>query len=127
MTDDPVHQWLTKAEHDLKIARDELATEEPVTDMVSFHAQQACEKCLKAFLIFHGKEYPRTHDLSDLIARCEAIDAEFALLAEWGVDELTDYSVSVRYGEPFEMPSLSDAQEALVLAERVLRFVKDRM
>ncbi len=28
MSDDPVRRWLTKAEHDLKIARDELATED---------------------------------------------------------------------------------------------------
>ncbi len=37
MNEDPVARWIAKAEHDLKIARDEMATEEPVTDMVSFH------------------------------------------------------------------------------------------
>lgn len=55
MTEHPVRRWLTKAEHDLKIACDELATEEPVTDMVSFHSQQACAKCLKTF---HRKNVP---------------------------------------------------------------------
>lgn len=37
MSGDPVARWIAKAEHDLKIARDEMATEDPVTDMVSFH------------------------------------------------------------------------------------------
>jgi len=31
MNEDAVRNWITKAENDLKIARDEMATDEPVT------------------------------------------------------------------------------------------------
>lgn len=32
-----VHNWLAKADNDLKIGQDELQTPEPATDMVCFH------------------------------------------------------------------------------------------
>jgi HEPN domain-containing protein len=33
-----------------------------------YHCQQAAEKALKAVLVYHEKNYPFTHDISDLIA-----------------------------------------------------------
>jgi HEPN domain-containing protein len=37
-------------------------------ELFGFHAQQACEKALKAWLAFLGVEYPRTHDIAVLLA-----------------------------------------------------------
>ncbi len=42
-----VKNWIARAENDLKIAKDEMQTENPTTDMVCFHAQQCVEKCLQ--------------------------------------------------------------------------------
>jgi len=42
---------------------------------VGFHAQQAAEKFIKAFLVRHQIEFPKTHDiglLRQLVARVEA-------------------------------------------------------
>ncbi len=39
-------KWIKKAENDMKVAKDELNTENPVTDAICFHAQQAVEKLL---------------------------------------------------------------------------------
>lgn len=48
----PIHALLLKkAKGDLKIAKSELATSDPVLDLVCFHIQQYVEKSLKAFLI----------------------------------------------------------------------------
>jgi len=44
-------------------------------------------------------------------------------LTELGIDERTDYAVSVRDGEPFSIPSLAQAEEAISLAEEVERLV----
>jgi HEPN domain-containing protein len=61
-----------------------------------FHAQQAVEKALKAWLAFLGVDFPKTHDLEEL----------FALLLERGqgvpdafqqLEYLTDYAVHFRY------------------------------
>lgn len=32
MSEDPVARWIAKAEHDLKIAHDEMATEDPTLE-----------------------------------------------------------------------------------------------
>jgi hypothetical protein len=40
MNEATFRQWLLKADHDVKIGKDELATEEPTTDLVCFHMQQ---------------------------------------------------------------------------------------
>ncbi len=49
MTLEKVRKWIKKAENDIKVAKDELNTENPVTDAICFHAQQAVEKLLKTF------------------------------------------------------------------------------
>ncbi len=74
MSHQSTREWILKAESDLKIGRDELATENPATDAICFHMQQCAEKYLKAFLIFHGKEIRKTHVIADLIRKCIQVD-----------------------------------------------------
>ena len=127
MNERAVRNWIQKAEHDLKIGKDEMAMENPATDMVCFHMQQCVEKYLKAFLIWHGNPYPRTHRLAVLIALCASIDPDFARLMAWGVDELTPYATSLRYGEEFYMPSVEETIRAIELAENVRHFVREKL
>ncbi|MEM4538515.1 MAG: HEPN domain-containing protein [Thermosphaera sp.] len=126
MNEEAVYIWIRRAESDFKIGKDELATEDPATDATCFHMQQCCEKYLKAFLVFHGEEIPRTHDLALLIDRCSGIDPDFGLLSDWGVDRLTDYAVLVRYDAPI-FPTVEEAREAMELAERVRNFVRKKL
>jgi hypothetical protein len=72
--------WLTKADNDLKIVGHEMANQDPVTDAVCFHCQQAVEKYLKAFLMEHDRECARTHNVDALLAECRAIDSAFNVL-----------------------------------------------
>lgn len=48
---DEIHKWIIKAENDLKTAKGEFSTKNPVTDTICFHCQQCVEKYLKAYLI----------------------------------------------------------------------------
>ncbi len=123
MNEKTVKRWIFKAENDLKIAKDELNTELPATDMVCFHAQQCAEKYLKSFLIFHNIPLKRTHDLALLIEECALIEPEFRKLRKTSVDELSDYAVGVRYGDEFLFPSIQEAREAIELAEFIKDFV----
>lgn len=123
MNEDAVRNWILKAEGDLKVGRDEMNTEAPVTDAVCFHMQQCCEKYLKAFLIFHGAEAPKTHNLAALVNRCEKFESDFRTLLESGIDQLTDFAVEVRYGEEFYIPPAEEAQQAVIMAETVRNFV----
>jgi HEPN domain-containing protein len=53
--------WLAKAELDLKAAAHEiLAPAEALWGDVMFHAQQAAEKAMKAFLAWHDVPFRKT-------------------------------------------------------------------
>ena len=58
---DLVRGWLRKASSDV-VAMD-ASLNAGALDAACFHAQQAAEKCLKAFLLYHGKDFPYTHNL----------------------------------------------------------------
>lgn len=49
-----VQAWIQKAENDFKTIRASLASADPAWDTVCFHAQQAAQKYLKAYLVFQG-------------------------------------------------------------------------
>lgn len=113
-----VRQWIDKAEADLRAAQTLFANEPSLTSPVGFHAQQASEKYLKAFLVEHQVDFPKTHDLDKLKKLVAKVDRS---LAESLPDlyDLTDYGVDVRY--PGDLPELSleDAHDAVDLAGEV--------
>ncbi len=127
MSEATVRRWIQKAEDDLKIGEDEMCMPDPATDMVCFHMQRCAEKYLKAFLIFHRQEPPRTHRLAALMARCGQIDPSFVEMIEWGVDDLTSYATEIRYAEEFALPDLEETQRAITLAKRVRTLVLERL
>jgi HEPN domain-containing protein len=128
MNEDAVSLWIRRAESDLKIAKGELAKEAPATDAICFHMQQCAGKYLKAFLIFHGQEVPRTHDIAFLIMimRCAQIAPEFQQLVGWGVPSLTTYAVEVRY-DTLLFPSIAEPGHAVALAEQGRNFVRAKL
>ena len=99
----------------------------PITWIICFHMQQCVEKYLKAFLIFHGREYPRTHNIPALVNLCAQIADSFNQLKEWGVRELTRYATTLRYGEELYTPDREETQRAVDLAERVRAFVREEL
>ncbi len=118
--------WLVKAEHDLLNIENNLAAAQVPWDTVCFHAQQAAEKLLKAFLVFHHQIPPRTHDLIVLLTGCVWIEEKLRLL-ENDCQQLTYYAVSVRYPsdlfEPEEEDGRSLVDAALRVREEVLRWL----
>jgi len=123
MNRETIKKWILKAENDLKIAKDEMLTENPATDAICFHAQQCVEKYLKAYLISKDKETSKTHDILFLIKQCLLIDNEFNYLLELNADSLTSYAVEIRYPDDFYFPSLEEAKEAIEICEKVKQFV----
>lgn len=72
----PYEKWLSKAEDDLKFAR--LGLENAFYAQVCFLAQQSIEKIFKAFLLFKGRLYPKTHKLVELWRLCREIEKELS-------------------------------------------------
>lgn len=107
-----------------KAAQDEAATRvlldsrDVADEIVAFHAQQACEKALKAVLALHGVRYGRTHNLATLLD----------LLGDEGVDvppdlsevaSLTPFGVMFRYEDFPSDTEPFDRSRAYALVQRV--------
>jgi HEPN domain-containing protein len=123
MNEEIVKLWCLKADNDLKAGKDELSTENPATDTVCFHMQQCVEKYLKAFLVYHGKEITKTHNLALLLQQCIDIDPSFEKLKAIGAAILTAYAVNSRYPDDFYIPTQPESQQAVNIAEDARIFV----
>lgn len=72
-------EWIEKAEGNYITSGRELrARRAPNYDATCFHAQQAAEKYLKAFLQEHNKPFPKTHNLIELLRLFLTLDPSFA-------------------------------------------------
>lgn len=113
-----VSSWLRKAEHDQLNIKNNLAAKEIPWDTVCFHAQQAAEKLLKAFLISRGRDLMRTHDLVALLTECVELDPSLAILEE-DCRNLTYFAVSARYPDDIYEPGEQDGREMIAAMHRV--------
>ena len=64
-------------------------------EIFGFHAQQAIEKLLKAWLALLGETYPLSHDLASLLDMLSAHDPDIARFDE--LVDYTRYAVRLRY------------------------------
>jgi len=112
-----VRQWLAKAEQDTGVA-EHLLSERLYYGAVGYHAQQACEKYLKAFLVEHQVEFPKTHDLGLLLDLAASVSEELADSLRAAI-VLNDYSVDARYPGDSPEVGLAEAENAVELALQV--------
>ena len=117
-------QWVAKAENDLLCADNNLNADRTPYDAVCFHCQQAAEKCLKAFLVFHECRHPLTHDLLLLLEQISLIAPEVEDLRDVLVI-LLPYAVEVRYPDDQMTPAKADAQEARQASQTVFDWIKN--
>lgn len=119
-------EWLARADEDLAAAERLLQTPPPLLATAAYHAQQAGERALKAFLAAHNVPFRPTRSLEELLSQCQAIDASFG---QWSLAArtLTPYAIRFRYpGGPLA-PTSVEAEEALQLADNVVQFVRVRL
>ncbi len=95
--------------------------------LVCFSMQQAVEKYIKAYLIYHDKPYKKTHDISLLIQNAVEIDEDFNKLYEINADSLTDYAVEIRYDRTYITLSKEKETEAVLIAENVRSFIMKKL
>lgn len=114
-----VRQWVAYADEDLRLAQYALhmdAVDCPCR-LVAYHAQQCVEKYLKAFLVYHRKDFPYTHNISTLLELCKD-DADWVELIEQA-ETLTVYAITTRYPGEDEAVTLTEAQQAVHIAAQV--------
>ena len=94
--------------------------------IVGFHAQQAVEKALKAWLSFVSVQYPKTHDLELLLSLLanhgQTVPGEFQELTA-----LSDFAVQYRYeafGSPGEeLDRAKVAGQVTQVINHVMKFI----
>jgi HEPN domain-containing protein len=126
LNDEKTLKWLRKADNDLKAAEHIFLyfKEELITEIICFHCQQAVEKFLKGFLSSCEINFPKTHDLFYLRLLCTEQERSFA---DIDVSGLALYAVETRYPEEFYTPTKQEAEEALLKAKEIKKFVLNKL
>ena len=121
-----IDEWLAKANGDLRGASVDLAAAPPLTGDAMFHAQQATEKALKAYLSWHDVAFRKTHDIAELGRACVAIDPTLEAVAA-PASVLTEFAWRFRYPGDAVEPEPGEAHEAVNLAIAVVAAVSERL
>jgi len=114
---DFVQEWMHKAESDLRAAEHLLNLEQEDYFAAAFHAQQAGEKFLKAFLVRHQIFFGKTHDIRELLELAGKPDPSMRReLAS--AEMLTPFGVEFRYPGG-QVADAKTAQQAVAEARRL--------
>jgi len=117
-----VQEWFTIARRDLNSARVLGLVSPPIYETAVFHCQQAAEKAIKGFLVFHDRRFQKTHELLPLVKLAESIEPRFSLWRNVA-DSLSDYAVELRYPESVVSITERDFDTALQSATDIYTFV----
>lgn len=119
-------QWIHYALGDLGVAEREILYESPAYHTICFLCQSATEKLLKGFLIYHGWELKKTHDIVALLALCAEYDDDLARMVDQGII-LNEYIIAGRYPEDlaYEQLGTAEAREALQAAHNIRDRIMD--
>jgi len=129
MRKESAQAWLLSALADLRNI-EHITSDDFLTHMVAFHAQQCVEKCFKAMLENAGKRVPKEHStlkLYGLVKNELSADIEIDLLTD-----LDDLYIESRYpGDlgflPHGKPSPDEANEFFELAQYIFEMVKNHI
>lgn len=88
-------EWFEKGDHDIETA-ELLYEEKGYTDVIAYHIQQAIEKYLKGYLVYHGKKYPKIHELDMLLNLVSKFDDSFRDFIEI-CEKASKYYLEERY------------------------------
>ncbi len=118
-----IKNWLFRANEDIAVIDNLInAGVENYTSTICFHAQQASEKFLKAFLVHYDVDFPRTHDLDFLLLECQKINKE--AFQDINLISLSEFGVSVRYPDDFYIPTVSEAVEYHQVAKELKEIIE---
>jgi HEPN domain-containing protein len=116
-------EWISKAEGDFAVAKREMQVDDGNYDAICFHCQQAAEKYLKAFLFKNRVDFPKVHNLIELLELCLQLDPSFEECRE-ALDRLEDYAVLYRYRGA--RADQSDAEIPFRDAENIRQFIQPK-
>jgi len=121
-----IRQWLSYADEDLRFAKHglKLTTSVPYR-LIAYHAQQCAEKCLKAYLVHKGIDFPYSHNISRLLELCAEHAAWTKQIEE--AEELTPYAITTRYPGVDDEVTEEETSRAIGIAIHVKKVVHDAL
>jgi HEPN domain-containing protein len=122
MENNHIYEWFHFGDTDLKVAQHLASTlYPPPLEIICYHCQQAIEKYLKGYLVFHGAtEPPKIHNLMALCASCAERDKRFDLIVS-KCNVLNAYGVQTRYPDEIYIDE-SQMKKALLFASEIKDF-----
>lgn len=115
-------EWLRRAKSNLVRAK-QVKPVGAYWEDLCFDAEQAAEKAVKAILTHRRVEFPKIHDIGELLSLLdqsgEKISKNF-----WRADDLTQYAVETRYPGPTEPVTKKEYREAVALAEKIVKWAE---
>ena len=117
-----VHRWLSYANEDLRFAQHGLTLTTGIPyRLIAYHAQQCVEKCLKAFLVHKGIDFPYTHNISRLLEICAEYTGWTSQIEE--AEELTPYAIATRYPGEDDEVTQAETTRAIDIAIHVRQVI----
>jgi HEPN domain-containing protein len=126
---DPASQfeaWVSRAKDDRLCIANNLAAAVVPWSAICFHAQQAAEKYLKAFLISRGTPVGRTHDLEFLIGECGKHDPTLSVLLN-DCQALSGHAVDSRYPDVLAGDLEKPGRDAVAMCDRICAGIGKRL
>lgn len=120
--DELTRSWLVKADRDLRSARELAEAEAPLLDTAAYHCQQAAEKAVKGFLLYHDVRFEKSHDIELLVTQATDVDPAWNELLD-AARFLTPLAVEYRYPGDFIEPEPEEFLEAFGAASALMEFV----
>ncbi len=118
--------WLQKCAIDLMSAK-RLVKDPPLLEPALFFSQQVVEKSLKAFLVWHGKQIDKTHDIGRIAIEVLQLDPGLETLLKRAT-RLSPFAVVFRYpADDVPNPTAEEASQTLALAEEVYNEILKRL
>jgi len=117
-------KWLKRAESSYYKAK--LGANNPLIllEDLCFDAQQSAEKALKAILVFHGSDVPRTHSIGYLLKLIK----DLGIIVNPELEELailTEYAVQTRYPGDYEPVTEEEYIHTIELSHKAISYAKD--
>jgi len=115
-------KWIMKARRDLLSAKKLAKGKEPYLDTAIYHCQQATEKIVKGWLVYHDLSFEKTHDLRLLVTMASEVEPKFTSWFDVA-EQVTPYATAYRYpGEVLE-PTEEEYLQAYKAAGKFYEFV----
>lgn len=119
-------EWFDIADNELGFAKAGLGELNAFYPQICFLCQQAVEKYLKGFLVYHKRKFPKIHDLAQLLKLCAKIDKNLLKFLE-EIDTLSQYYLVSRYPLEYPPAKKEQAKEALDIAESIINFIRTKL